>query len=199
MSSLNFNYNHNHFTKTIQLYGDRAGGEGNFEFAGLAELQNQKLLLVHGNIQSLEQTHDWRRLYRLIKLAERLNLPATFWNLHILKSATRLYNTSLALGTAIRDIQTEILKFPYPIISVFDENYDWGDHLVEYIPLDGSVIVLLNEQIPTEPSKLKQNHLKIIHKQEDLQMEILKLLQDLSNIPKDELIIRRLDSFNTPK
>lgn len=199
MSSLNFNYNHNQFTKSIQLYGDRAGGEGNFEFAGLAELQNQKLLLVHGNIQSLEETHDWRRLYRLIKLAKRLNLPVIFWNLHILKKATRLYNTSLALGTAIRNIQTEILRFPYPIISVFDENYDWRDDLVEYIPLDGSVIVLLNEKIPTEPSKLKQNHLKIIHNQEDLQMDILKLLQELSNISTDELINRRLDSFNTPK
>ena len=199
MSSLNFSYNHNQFTKTIQLYGDRAGGEGNFEFAGLAELQNQKLLLVHGNVQSLEETHDWRRLYRLIKLAKRLNLPATFWNLPIYKSATKLYNTSLALGTAISDIQTEILRFPHPIISVFDGSYDWRDGLEDYKPLDGSVIVLQDKQIHPEPSKFKQNHLKIIHKQEDLQMEIRKLLQELSMISTEELISHRLDSFNIPK
>lgn len=199
MSSLNFNYNHNHFTKTIQLYGDRAGGEGNFEFAGLAELQNQKILLVHGNIQSLEETHDWRRLNRLIKLAQRLNLPATFWNLPILQSAAKLYNTSLALGTVISDIQTELLRYPNPIISVFDEDYAWKNSLEEYELVDGLVIVVPNKQKPSELSMLKQNHLKIIHKQEDLQMEILTLLQELSKITIEELINCRLESFNIPK
>ena len=199
MSSHNFNYNHNHFTKTIQLYGDRAGGEGNFEFAGLAELHNQKILLVHGNKQSLEETHDWRRLNRLIKLAQRLNLPTTFWNLPILQSAEKLYNTSLALGTVISDIQTELLRFPNPIISVFDEGYVWKNSLEEYESVDGLVIVVPNKQKPSELSKLKQNHLKIIHKQEDLQMEMLTLLQELSKITTEELINCRLESFNIPK
>lgn len=199
MSSHNFNYNHNHFTKTIQLYGDRAGGEGNFEFAGLAELQNQKILLVHGNTQSLEETHDWRRLDRLIKLAQRLNLPATFWNLPIFQSAERLYNTSLALGTVISDIQTELLRFPNPIISVFDETCVWNETVEEFGVIDGSVIVVPNKQKPSELSKLKKNHLKIIYKQEDLQMEILTLLQELSKITTEELINCRLESFNIPK
>jgi len=199
MSSLNFNYNHNQFTKTIQLYGDRAGGEGNFEFAGLAKLLNQKILLVHGNTQSLEETHDWRRLNRLIKLAQRLNLPATFWNLPILQSATKLYNTSLAFGTVISDIQTEILRFPNPIISVFDEDYVWKNNLEEYESVDGLVIVVPSKQKPSELLMLKQDHLKIIHKQEDLQMEILTLLQELSKITTEELINRRLESFNIPK
>ena len=199
MSSLNFNYNHNHLTKTIQLYGDRAGGQGNFEFAGLAELQNQKILLVHGNTQSLEETHDWRRLNRLIKLAQRLDLPVTFWNLPILQSAIKLYNTSLALSTVISDIQTELLRFPNPIISVFDRSYVWKDSLEECESVDGSVIVVPNKQKPSELLRLKQNHLKIIHKQEDLQMEILTLLQELSKVSTEELINRRLESFNIPK
>ncbi len=199
MSSLDFNYNHNHFTKTIQLYGDRAGGQGNFEFAGLAELQNQKILLVHGNSQSLKETHDWRRLYRLINLAQRLNLPATFWNLPIRQSAIKLYNTSLALSTAIGNIQTEILRFPHPIITVFDESYDWKDIAEEFESVDGSIIVIPNNQKPIELSKLKQNHLKITHKQDDLQMEILTLLHELSKISTEELINCRLESFNIPK
>lgn len=196
MSTQNFRYNHNNFTKTIQLYGDRAGGQGNFEFAGLAELQNQKILLVHGNTESLEETHDWRRLYRLINLAQRLNLPITFWNLSIRQSAIRLYNTSLALSTVIGNIQTEILRFPYPIITVFDESYDWKDIAEECESVDGSVIVLPNNRIPIELSKLKQIHLKFIQIQEDLQMEILTLLQELSKISAEELIHNRLIDFN---
>lgn len=196
MSSLNFSYNHNHFTKTIQLYGDRAGGQGNFEFAGLAELHNQKLLLVHGNTQSLEETHDWRRLYRLINLAQRLNLPITFWNLPIRQSAIRLYNSSLALSTEIGNIQKEILKFPYPIISVFDECNDWKDIAEEFESVDGSVIVIPNDQKTIERSKLKQIHLKIIHLQENLQKEILTLIQELSKISEEELINNRLIGFN---
>lgn len=196
MSSQYFSYNHYHFTKTIQLYGDRAGGQGNFEFAGLAELQNHKILLIHGNTHSLEETHDWRRLYRLINLAIRLNLPIIFWNLPILQSAIKLYNTSLALNTAISNIQTEILRFPNPIISVFDENYVWKDSIVDFQSVDGSVIVITNKQGTSKLSKLKQNHLKIIHKQENLQIELLTLLQELSKISSEVLINNRLKGFN---
>lgn len=196
MSSQYFSYNHNHFTKTIQLYGDRAGGQGNFEFAGLAELQNHKILLIHGNTHSLEETHDWRRLYRLINLAKRLNLPIIFWNLPILQSAIKLYNTSLALNTAISNIQTEILRFPNPIISVIDESYVWKDSIVEFQSVDGSVIVITNKQDTSKLSKLKQNHLKIIYKQEDLQIELLTLLQELSKISSEVLINNRLKGFN---
>ena len=39
--------------KAIQLYGDRAGRRGNFKFAGLAELQSAKVVLLQGDAESL--------------------------------------------------------------------------------------------------------------------------------------------------
>ncbi|MCG9126724.1 hypothetical protein JT359_03885 [Candidatus Poribacteria bacterium] len=196
MSNLSFSYTHNQFTKTIQLYGDRAGGQGNFEFAGLVELQSQKILLVHGISQSLEEIHDWRRLSRLIHLAKKLQLPIALWNLPLLQSSIKLHKTSLALSTVIGNVQTEILRFPHPIIAIFDESND-TDIIVKELDLaDGFAVVSFDKQTPTEISVIKKDHLKILNKQEDLQMEILNLLNELSKISTEELIKYRIDRFN---
>ena len=51
------------FTQAIKLYGDRAGSKGTFRFAGLAWIQDTKVILVQGDAQSLNGAAEWRCFY----------------------------------------------------------------------------------------------------------------------------------------
>lgn len=191
MLPLNFNYQHLQLEKTVQLYGDRAGGQGNFEFAGLAELNKEKILLVHGNQQTLEQAQDWRRLHRLICLAHRLKIPIILWNIPIRRTSTTLHHTSLTLGNVIEYTQTQLIKYPLPIITVFDDNYTWNV-IQELGWSDGAVVLGQNQDEQTELLKLKQKLLKNISQREDFQMQIIELLQEVSKINIEVLIANRI-------
>lgn len=194
MPSLNFNYEHPPFEKTIQLYGDRAGGQGNFEFAGLAVIDKVKVVLLKGNQQSLEQPADWRRFLRLINLAQRLEKPVLLWNLSIVHVAANQHYTSLALGTAIKDTKLQLLQIPQPIVTFFDETYEWNTAVQELGWADGAVIVRHDkeEELPALPN------LKVVSEQTDISKQILELLQKLSKVPSEELVANRLRSFSLP-
>ncbi len=197
MQSLNFNYQHPPFEKTIQLYGDRAGGQGNFDFAGLAELRDIQVVLLKGNSDSLIQPADWRRFLRLINLAQRLKKPIVLWNLSIVNVISNQYHTSLALGTAIHDTTLRLLRIPYPIISIFDENYIRMSVVDKELGwMDGKVIVKPDEEIFTEESELKQENLKIVGTSSEISNQIIDLIRLLSNIDQDVLIGNRLESFH---
>ncbi len=196
MLSLNFNYEYPPFEKTIQLYGDRAGGQGNFEFAGLADLNEVKVVLLKGNAESLEQPSDWRRFLRLINLAQRLGKPLLLWNLPLIHTATVQHPTSLALGNAIQKTKMELLKLPQPIIAFFDEIYGGDVVMQEVVWADGCVIVTPNTKELPALSKLKRQNLKIVCKQDDMSPKILDILQEVSKIDRDELVVTRLESFS---
>ena len=184
------------FSKTIQLYGDRAGGQGNFDFAGLAELQTMKFVLLIGNPHSLEQPADWRRFLRLLHLAKRLHKPVLLWNLPFTQNTSVEIPISLELGTAIKNSKMQLLKLPQPIISVYDEtnNLDdviqgmrWGDGAIVVKPEKGELLAALN------PERQK---LKIVCKQADIPVQILELLKEVSMIGSKELVANRLASFS---
>ena len=198
MSSFNFDYQHPPFEKTIQLYGDRTGGQGNFEFAGFAELKETKSVLLKGNPLSLEQPTDWRRLLRLINLAQRLEKPILFWNLPIAHAATIKHPTSLALGTAIQNTKMQLLKLPQPIITVFDENFEWDVTIRELGWADGFVIVKTKKEDLPVLLDLKLQNLKTVNKQVDIPEQILAVLQDVSKLTSEELIAHRLESLHLP-
>ncbi len=197
MSSLNFDLELPPFEKTIQLYGDRAGGQGNFEFAGFADLKESKVILLKGNAKSLEQPADWRRFLRLTNLAQRLNKPLVLWNLPLIHIATTQHPISLALGTAIQNTKLQLLKLPQPIITVFDGNYNWSNIIIKELGwADGCVIVKPEkEELPVFPN-LKRENLKITCEKSDISKQILKLLQEVSQINSEELIANRLDFFS---
>ncbi|RKU11679.1 hypothetical protein C6501_12425 [Candidatus Poribacteria bacterium] len=204
MSSLNFNH-HFPFEKTIQLYGDRAGGQGNFEFAGFAQLKEAKIVLLKGNTESLKQPADWRRFLRLINLAQRLQKPLLLWNLPLVHIATIQHPTSLALGNAIQNTKLQLLKLPQPIITFFDGNYEWNELIRELgwadgsiivKPEDGSIIVKPEKEKLSALSKLKRQNLKIVREQDDGPQQILDLLQEVSKISREELVVTRLESFS---
>ncbi len=198
MPSLNFNYQHLLFEKTIQLYGDRTGGQGNFEFAGFAKLHEIKVVLLHGNAQSLEQPSDWRRFLRLTDLAQRLNKPIVLWNLPLIRSATIQHPASLALATAIQNTKLQLLKLTEPIITVFDETYEWSAAIQEIGWMGGYVILKPEkEEFPTL-SGLKRQNLKFVGEQTDIPKQILELLHEISQISREELVANRLKSFHLP-
>ena len=195
MLPLNFNYQQPPFEKTIQLYGDRTGGQGNFEFAGLAELQKVKLLLVRGNEKSLQQPTDWRRFLRLINLAQRLNKPIVLWNLPIAHIATTQHHASLTLATTIQNVKIQLLKLPLPIIAVFDNVSEVNTAAQEIGCTDGTVILASEPKELTTLSKSQQNKLKIVSEQRDIPTQIIELLQEMSTKSIEDLITKRLETY----
>ena len=199
MSSFNFDLELPPFEKAIQLYGDRAGGQGNFEFAGFAKLKESKVVFLKGNAKSLEQPADWRRFFRLTNLAQRLNKPLLLWNLPLIYIATAQHPISLTLGSAIQNTKMQLLKLPQPIITVFDGNYNWNDIIIKELGwADGCVVVKPEKEVLSACPNLEKQNLNFICEKSDISKQILKLLQELSKINSEELIAHRLEAFSLP-
>ena len=196
MSKLNFNFQHPLFKKTIQLYGDRVGGQGNFEFAGLAEVNETKIILLYGNAQSLEHPADWRRFLRLTHLAQRLKKPVVLWNINIKQAATTQHQTSLALATAIQNSKMRLLRLLHPIITVYDDDYEWDNYNEEIGWTDGYVIVEHNEgRLPTALN-INQPNIELVSRPNDIPMQIVKLLNEVSKKTEEELLKNRFQSLS---
>ncbi len=191
MHTLNFDYQLPPFEKTIQLYGDRAGGQGDFVFAGLAELHDDKFVLIKGHSNSLEQPDDWRRFLRLINLAQRLKKPLLLWNLSLSSVATNQHHTSLALGTAIQDTKMQLLRIPEPVIKVFDENCKLMSVMQEIGWGDATIVVSPDEEAFEEVT----DYIRIVDESTEVPEQISDLLQRLSKLDPDKLFANRMASI----
>ena len=196
MQSLNFNYQHKAFDKTIQLYGDRAGGQGNFEFAGLAEIKNIKFVLLKGNPQSLQQPADWRRFLRLLLLAQRIQKPVLLWNLLLTQNTSIENPTSLALGTAIKNTRVQLLKLTQPIISVYEETMDFDNAVKGLSWADGTIVVLSDEEQDKKEWILKLNNLYCVSTTSAIPNKISEILDENLGKTKNELVEKRLDGLH---
>ncbi len=181
------------FDKTIQLYGDRAGGQGNFDFAGLAELQTIKVVLLKGNPQSLEQPADWRRFHRLLCLAQRLQKPVILWNLTFTHNNSIENPITLELTTAIKDLKLQLLRLPQPIVSVYDDTFGLDNEFVRISWGDGTIIVLSDEEKIQREKMLKENNLYIVEKTSELPKKISDLLDEYSKKEINELFAKRIE------
>lgn len=178
------------FTQAIALSGDRAGSKGMFKFAGLAWISDTKVILVQGDMQSLKTPPEWRQLLRLINLARRLRKPIILWNLPVVHIATKQRKTSLSNTQAIQNTELALLKLPYPIITVFDENYDGTYPSSEQIWDDGIVLVGAVDTQFSESEKVK-----IVQYPTETASTILELLCQAEAIPTSELIANRSASL----
>ena len=178
------------FTQIIKLYGDRTGSKGTFRFAGLAWMQDTKVILVQGDAQSLSTAAEWRCFLRLITLAHRLKKPVVLWNLPVAHIATVQRRTSLECAQAIQNAELELLKLPYPIITVFDEPYDSTYAYPELIWNDGIVLVT-----PPDAQFSEHEKVKIARYPADIESAILELLCQAAPIPASELIKNRQESL----
>ena len=193
MQSLNFNYQHKHFDKTIQLYGDRAGGQGNFEFAGLAELQSIKLVLLIGNPQSLEQPADWRRLQRLLHLAKRIHKPVLLWNLPLAQNTSIENPTSLELGTTSKNTKMQLLRLPQPILSVYDETIGLDNQFHRIRWGDETIVVISDQDDDRKEEILRVDNLYLVSKLTDIPKKILELLNEYSKKEVSDLVATRVE------
>jgi hypothetical protein len=180
------------FTQAIKLYGDRAGSKGTFRFAGLAWIQDTKVILVQGDAQSLNGAAEWRCFLRLTILAHRLKKPIVLWNLPIVHIATTQRQTSLDFAQAIQNAELELLKLPHPIITVFDETYDLTSAPPELIWNDGVVLVA---PLGIQPSERKK--VKIVQLPMEIAPAILELLCQVEGIPTAELVKNRQESLRS--
>ena len=178
------------FTQAIKLYGDRAGSKGKFRFAGLAWIQDSKVILVQGDARSLNSAAEWRCFLRLTTLARRLKKPVVLWNLPVVHIATVQRRTSLDCAQAIQNAELELLKLPYPIITVFDEAYDSTYAYPELIWNDGVVLVA-----PPDAQFSEHEKVKIAPRPTDIASAILELLCQAEAIPATELIQSRQESL----
>ena len=178
------------FTQAIKLYGDRTGSKGTFRFAGLAWIQDTKVILVQGDAQSLNGAAEWRCFLRLTILAHRLKKPIVLWNLPIVHIATVQRRTSLDCAQAIQNAELELLKLPHPIITVFDEAYDSTYAYPELIWNDGVVLVA-----PPDTQFSEHEKVKITQRPTDIASAILELLCQAEPIPASELVKNRQESL----
>ena len=178
------------FTQAIKLYGDRAGSKGTFRFAGLAWIQDTKVILVQGDARSLNGAAEWRCFLRLTTLAHRLKKPVVLWNLPIVHIATVQRRTSLDCAQAIQNAELELLKLPHPIITVFDEAYDSTYAYPELIWNDGVVLVA-----PPDAQFSEHEKVKIAQRPTDIESAILELLCQVEAVPTAELFKNRQESL----
>ncbi len=179
------------FTQAIQLYGDRSGSKGTFKFAGFAWIQHTKVILVQGNEQSLNGASEWRCLLRLIALAHRLKKPIVLWNLPVAYIAKIQRKANLASAQAIQRTELELLRLPYPVITVYDRANHTDYDPRELIWSDGVVLVALPDAQSSEQEKLK-----IAAHPTDIAPAILELLAQAETIPATELVKNRRESLH---
>ncbi|RKU27724.1 hypothetical protein C6495_15705 [Candidatus Poribacteria bacterium] len=173
--------------KAIELYGDRAGSRGTFQFAGLAWLQTEKVVLMHGDVQSLAKPAEWRRFHRLATLAHRLKKPMVLWNLPVVREPS----ASLALASAIQQTELQLVNLPHPILTVFDGTIAWD--AVELALGDGAV---LTKPMHDEDAALPlRQHVKIAERADDIPAHLSALLCHLSEIPAEELMENRRETL----
>ena len=178
------------FTQAIKLYGDRAGSKGTFRFAGLAWIQDIKVILVQGDARSLNDAAEWRCFLRLTTLAHRLKKPIVLWNLPVVHIATVQRRNSLDSAQAIQNAELELLKLPHPIITVFDEAYDSTYAYPELIWSDGIVLIA-----PPDAQFSEHEKVKIVRHPTDIESAILELLSQAEPIPASELVKNRQESL----
>ena len=179
-------------TKAIELYGDRAGSKGTFKFAGLAWLQTEKVILMHGDTQSLAEPAAWRRFHRLATLAHRLKKPMVLWNL----SVAREPPAALGLTRAMQQTELQLLKLPHPIVTVFDGTFAGDVDVAELAWGDGAVLMQPTHNLEDEDATLPvQRHMKIAEHADDIPAHISALLCRLSAIPTKELVENRRETL----
>lgn len=178
------------FTQAIALYGDRVGSKGTFEFAGFAWIHNTKVILVQGNVHNLSSAAEWRYLLRLTTLAHRLKKPIVLWNLPVAHIAGIQRRTSLAAAQTIQKTELALLRLPYPIIAVFDENCGVDSTELELGWSDGIVIPALLEGQFSE----RQN-VKSAQQPTDVASAILELIHKAEKIPATELVKNRQETL----
>ena len=169
----------------IELYGDRTEAIGDEIHAGLAWIEETKFVLIGGGEAATLHPPSWRRVSRLFDLAQQFRRPILLWDVPFQVDMTGQTNTLLHRGAA-QNSQLHLLKLPVPIIGVFDTLVLEPD----FVPIDAAVLLQQGEaDTQQETSSVL---VKVAENPSHLKSDILELLSDLSALPIDTLVDKRL-------
>ena len=172
----------------IELYGDRTEAIGDEIHAGLAWIEKTQFVLIAGGEAATLHPPSWRRVSRLFDLAQQFRRPILLWDVPFQVDMTGQTNTLLHRGAA-QNSQLHLLKLPVPIIGVFDTLVLEPD----FVPIDAAVLLQPGEaytQQGTSPVLVK-----VVENPSHLKSDILELLSDLSALPIDTLVDKRLEGI----
>ena len=174
----------------IELYGDRTGEVGDSIRSGFVWIQNTKMILLADSGTS--KTHypgSWRRLSRLVDLAEQLRRPVLLWNFSLEAAKESQGTLALDVGHVIQNGKQNLLKFPAPIISVFDDTP--SGELLEYelAMADGAVVVAPADEVYQYLAISPRIRSACCHS--EIVTGILGLLTEISAMPVAELVAGR--------
>ena len=172
----------------IELYGDRTEGIGEEVHAGLAWIDETKFVLIGAAETTTPQPPSWRRISRLLDLAQQLNRPLLLWDPPFQTDITS--PTTLLHRSAARNSQLQLLKLSVPIIAVF-EALALEPNVA---PIDAAVLVQQGEAGPQpETSPIL---VKVADDPSGLKSDILELLSHLSTLSVERLVDQRLSSIS---
>jgi len=172
----------------IELYGDRTEAIGDEIHAGLAWIEETKFVLIGGGEAATLHPPSWRRVSRLFGLAQQFRRPILLWDVPFQANMTGQTNTLLHRGAA-QNSQLHLLKLSVPIIGVFDTLVLEPD----FIPIDAAVLLQPGEaDTQQETSSVL---VKVVANPSHLKSDILELLSDLSALPSDTLVHKRLEGI----
>ena len=176
--------------KFIELYGDRTGEMGDGIQGGLAWIGDVKFIVLASRGDDLWSAADWRRLTRLVALADHLRRPVLLWDLPLQVVPSKMQGDPLVINEAIQDSRLKLLKMRSPVISVFEKRFPVLLES-ELAIVEGAVIV---SDKPDTCLSMRE-HLPpvtiVTEGQDDIKSEILELLDSASKV--EDLERRRVD------
>ena len=178
----------NTIDRFIELYGDRTEAIADEIHAGLAWIGDAKFVLIGGGEAVVFQPSSWRRISRLIDLAEKLRRPVLLWDVLLQGAVTGPAMTLLHKRSA-HNSRLHLLKLSVPIIGVFDTLPLERDLAV----VDAAVLVERQAVDPQPPAaEAVSTRIRVARDPDGLKSDIVELLSDLSTVPVETLVDQRL-------
>ena len=171
----------------IELYGDRTEAIGDEIHAGLAWIEETKFVLIGGVEAAALQPPSWRRVSRLLGLAQQLRRPVLLWDVPFQADLTGSTGTLLERSAA-QNSRLHLLKLTVPIIGVFD-TLPLGP---DCAAVDAAVRL---QQGEASEGEMASTLVKVAGSPSRLKSEILALLSHLSTVPVETLVNQRLEGL----
>ena len=81
-------------------------------------------------------------------------------------------------------------------MAVYDDTYGWNTESGKIGWVDGCIIVRQDKMGMQNLPNSKEHTLKVVCQQNEISEQIVKLLNELSRKPSEELVMHRLHSFD---
>ena len=186
-----------HFQNTIhrfiELYGDRTEGIGDEIHGGLAWIDDAKFILIGGGKAVVAQPPSWRRISRLLSLAEQLQRPILLWDL-LFQADIAGPGATLLHRSAAQNSRLQLMKLPVPVIAVFDRLPLQSD----VVSVDAAILLQQEEAAPQPTASHAETAPMLVPVVTDpahVKSHILERLAELAALPPVKLVDQRMDTI----